>query len=178
MAGHRKLGRPTDQRIAMLRSLTTSLLYHGKIQTTVTRAKEVRKVAEKLITIAIKERDNYEEVTVTAKVPRRDKTGARVKQVVDGKKVTVFDEIQKTIKKDSPSRLAARRRMLRVLYPVSEAPKDGIKKRSLTREIDMPKKMFEEIAPKYANREGGYTRIVRLGTRKGDAAEIAIIELV
>ena len=178
MAAPRKLGRTTDQRKAMLRSLTTHLLYHGRIKTTETRAKEVRKMAEKLITIAVKERDNFEMVTVTAKVARKDKDGNRVKEVVDGKKVVVFDEIQKTISKDSPSRLAARRKLLSVLYPVTEVPADGLKKRSLSKSIDMPKKMFEEIAPKYADRKGGYTRIIKIGPRKGDAAPEVFIELV
>ncbi|GHV39298.1 50S ribosomal protein L17 [Clostridia bacterium] len=178
MAGYRKLGRTADQRKAMLRSLATNLLYHGKIKTTEARAKEVRKVAEKLITIAIKERDNFDEVTVTAKVARKDANGDRVKETVDGKKVTVFDEIQKKIKKDRPSRLAARRQLLRVLYPVTEVPADGVKKRTLSKKVDMPKLLFEEIAPRYAGRPGGYTRIIKLGLRKGDAAQEVIIELV
>jgi len=182
MAGHRKLGRPTDQRVAMLRNLTTDLLYYGRIRTTVTRAKEVRKMAEKLITIAVKERDNFETVEVTQKVPRKDRYGKRMKEVVDGKKVTVYDDVTKTIKKDNPSRLAARRKILSVVYPVTEVPeaaiKGGIKKRSETKVVDMPKKMFDEIAPKYADRNGGYTRIIRLGARKGDGAEEVFIELV
>ena len=91
MAGYRKLGRTSDQRKAMIRSQVTALLYHGKIRTTETRAKEIRKVAEGLIALAVKERDNYETVKVTAKVARKDKDGKRVKEVVDGKKVTVYD---------------------------------------------------------------------------------------
>lgn len=178
MAENRKLGRTSAQRKAMLRNLTTNLLYHGRIQTTVTRAKEVRKMAEKLITIAVKEKDNYTEVKVMAKVPRKDANGKRVKQEVNGKKVTVFDEVEKTIKKDNPSRLNARRKMLSVLYPVTEVPADNRKKRKNTKSVDMAAKMFDEVAPKYVDRNGGYTRIVRVGQRKGDAAEIAIIELV
>jgi len=178
MAGLRKLGRTSSQRKAMLRNLTTNLLYHGRITTSVTRAKEVRRVAEKLITLAIKERDNYTEVTVTAKVPRKDATGKRVKEEVNGKKVTVYDEVEKNIKKDEPSRLNARRKILSVLYPVTEVPKDGRSKRSNTKKIDMAAKLFDEIGPKYAERGGGYTRIVRLGPRKGDGAPLAIIELI
>ncbi len=178
MAGYRRLGRTASQRKAMLRNLTTNLLYHGKITTTVTRAKEVRKIAEKLITIAVKEKDNFTEETVTAKVPRKGADGRRVKEEVNGKKVTVFDEVQKTIKKDSPTRLNARRKMLSVLYPVTEVPADGRKKRSNTKIVDMAAKMFDEIAPKYTDRNGGYTRIVKIGARKGDAAEMVIIELV
>ena len=178
MAGYRKLGRTSSQRKAMLRNLTTNLLYHGKIRTTETRAKEVRRVAERLITIAVKERDNFTEETVNAKVPRKDKEGRRVKRNENGKNVTVYDTVEKTIKKDSPSRLNARRKILSVLYPVSEAPKDGRKKRSMTKSVDMAAKMFDEIAPRYATRMGGYTRMIKIGPRKGDAAEEVIIELV
>ena len=120
MAGYRKLSRTADQRKALIRSQVTALLYHGKIVTTEQKAKEIRKVAEGLIALAVKEKDNFETVTVTAKVARKDKDGKRVKEVVDGKKVTVYDEVQKEIKKDSPSRLHARRKMLKVLYPVKE----------------------------------------------------------
>jgi len=178
MAGYRKLGRTSSQRKAMLRSLTTQLLYHGKTKTTETRAKEVRRIAEKLITIAVKEKDNFTEVKVKGKIPKKTNDGKRVKQVVDGKKVTVFNEVEKTIKKDNPSRLNARRKMLSVFYPVTEVPADGRKKRQNTVRVDMAKKMFEEIAPKYSGREGGYTRIVKLGMRKGDAAPIVLIELI
>ena len=114
MAKYRKLGRTSAQRKALLRSQVTSLLYHGKIVTTETRAKEVRKIAEGIIAMAVRERDNYETVTVTAKVPRKDAEGKRVREVVDGKRKTVYDEVQKEIKKDSPSRLHARRQMLKV----------------------------------------------------------------
>jgi large subunit ribosomal protein L17 len=151
---------------------------HGKIVTTEAKAKEVRKIAEKLIALAVKERDNFDTVTVSAKVPQKDKNGKRVKEVVDGKSVTVFDTVEKTIKKDQPSRLHARRQMLEVFYGIKEVPTENKKKKKLTREIDMPKKMFEEIAPKYANRNGGYTRIVKIGQRKGDAAMEVLLELV
>ena len=178
MATYRKLGRATTQRKAMLRNLTTNLLYHGKIVTTDTRAKEIRRQVEKLITLAVKERNNFEEVTVTAKVPRKDANGKRVKEEVNGKRVTVFDEVQKTIQKDLPSRLNARRKILSVLYPVTEVPADGRKRRANTVEVDMAKKLFDEIAPKYEGRNGGYTRMVKIGPRKGDGAPRVIIELV
>jgi len=178
MSGYRKLGRTSAQRKALLRSQVTSLLYRGKIVTTEAKAKEIRKIAEHLINLAVKEMDNYETVTVTAKVPRKDKDGKRVKEVVDGKRVTVFDEVQKEIKKDKPSRLHVRRQMLKVLYPVKEVPQTPAGRKRGTKQIDMPKKLFEEIAPKYVNRHGGYTRIVKIGPRKGDAAMMVMIELV
>ena len=178
MAKYRKLGRTSDQRKALLRSQVTSLLYHGKIITTESKAKEVRKIAEGLIAMAVREKDNFETVTVTAKVPRKDADGKRVKEVVDGKKKTVYDEVQKEIKKDAPSRLHARRQMMKVFYPVKEVPAKAAGRKKNTKEIDMVAKMFDEIAPKYVNRNGGYTRIIKIGPRKGDAAMEVLIELV
>ena len=148
MAMYRKLGKASAQRNALLRNQVTQLLYHGKIKTTEARAKEVVKIAEKLITLAIKEKDNYDEVTVTAKVAKKDKDGKRVKEVVDGKKVTAYDEVEKTIKKDQPSRLHARREMLKVLYPVVEVPTDAAGKKAGTKKIDLTEKLFNEYATK------------------------------
>ena len=160
MAKYRKLSRTSAQRKALLRSQVTSLLYTGKIVTTEARAKEVKKIAEGLIALGVKEKDNFETVKVTAKVAKKDKDGKRVKEVVDGKKVTVYEEVEKEIKKDMPSKLHARRQMLKVLY------------------TDETNKLFDEIAPKYVNRNGGYTRIVKIGQRKGDAAMEVLLELV
>ena len=178
MAKYRKLGRTSSQRKALLRNQVTSLLSNGKIVTTEAKAKDIRKIAEGLIALAVKEKDNYEEVTVKAKVARKDKDGKRVKEVVDGKKVTVYDEVEKTIKKDKPSRLHARREMLKVLYPVKEVPTDAAGKKKNSKDVDMVAKLFDEIAPKYADRKGGYTRIIKIGQRKGDAAMEVVIELV
>ena len=178
MAKYRKLSRTSSQRKALLRGQVTQLLVNGKIVTTEAKAKEVRKIAEGLIALAVKEKDNFEEVTVTAKVARKDKDGKRVKEVVDGKKVTVYDEVDKTIKKDMPSRLHARRQMLKVLYPVKEVPTAQAGKKKNTKEVDLVDKLFTEIAPKYADRNGGYTRIIKIGQRKGDAAMEVILELV
>ena len=172
MAKYRKLSRTSSQRKALLRGQVTQLLANGKIVTTESKAKEVRKIAEGLIAMAVREKDNFEEVTVTAKVARKDANGKRVKEVVDGKKVTVYDEVEKTIKKDLPSRLHARREMLKVLYTV----KEGTGKKAS--EVDMCAKLFDEIAPKYVNRNGGYTRIVKIGARKGDGALEVVLELV
>lgn len=178
MAGYRKLGRTASQRKALLRNQVTALLNNGKIRTTEAKAKEIRKIAEGLIAMAVKEKDNFEEVTVKAKVARKDKDGKRVKEVVDGKKVTVYDEVDKKIKKDMASRLHARRQMLKVLYPVKEVPTAVAGKKKNTKEVDLVAKLFDEIAPKYTDRKGGYTRIIKIGQRKGDAAMEVLIELV
>ena len=174
MAKYRKLSRTSSQRKALLRNQVTNLLYHGRIVTTEAKAKEVQKIAEGIIAMAVREKGNFDEVTVQAKVARKDKDGKRVKEVVDGKKVTVYDTVEKKIKKDQPSRLHARREMLKILYPVKSA---GKTKKEI-KEVDMPKMLFEEIAPKYADRNGGYTRIVKIGTRKGDGALEVVLELV
>ena len=178
MAKYRKLGRTQSQRKALLRNQVTALIENGKIVTTEARAKEVKKMAEKLITIAIKEKDNYETVKVTAKVPKKDANGKRVKEVVDGKKVTVYDTVEKEIKKDMPSRLHARKQMDKVLYKVTEVPAEAAGRKKNTKVFDITNKMFDEIAPKYAGRNGGYTRIVKIGLRKGDAAMQVLLELV
>lgn len=201
MAKYRKLGRTSSQRKALLRNQVTALLYRGKIVTTEAKAKEVRKIAEGLIALAVKEKDNFETVKVTAKVPRKDKDGKRVKQIVDkdtgkvlsethrdkdgkilrienGVTVTVFDEVEKEIKKDMPSRLHARHQLLKVLNPVTEVPAANAGKKRNTKEVDMVAKLFDEIAPKYVGRNGGYTRIIKIGQRKGDGALEVVLELV
>ncbi len=178
MSGYRKLSRPTDQRKALLRNQVTALIYRGRIVTTEAKAKEVKKMADHLIALAVKERDNYETVTVTAKVARKDKDGKRVKELKDGKRVTVYDEVEKEIKKDLPSRLHARHQMLKVLYPVTEVPKELAGRKRNTKKVDLVAKLFDEIAPKYADRNGGYTRIVKIGQRRGDGALEVVLELV
>ena len=178
MAMYRKLGKATKPRSALLRNQVTMLLYNGKIVTTEARAKEVKKIVEPIITLAAKEMDNYETVTVEAKVARKDKDGKRVKEVKDGKKVTVYDTVQKEIKKDKPSRMHARRQILKTLYPVTEVPKEGAGRKKNTKQIDLVEKLFTEYGPKYASRNGGYTRIVKIGQRKGDAAMMVVLELV
>ena len=128
--------------------------------------------------MAVKEKDNFEMVKVTAKVPVKDKDGKRVKEVVDGKKVTKYDTVEKEIKKDLPSRLHARRQMLRVLYPVVSVPEQAAGRKRNTKEVDLVAKLFDEYGVKYATRNGGYTRIVKIGPRKGDAAMEVILEMV
>jgi len=178
MAKYRKLGRTSSQRKALLRNQVTNLIYHGKIVTTEAKAKEIQKITDGIIALAVKEKDNFEVVKVSAKVPRKDKSGKRIKEEKDGKKVTVYDEIQKEIKKDLPSRLHARRQMLKVLYTITEVPKEIAGKKKNTKEADIVGKLFDEIAPKYVSRNGGYTRIIKIGPRKGDAAMEVLIELV
>lgn len=178
MSGYRKLSRTAAQRKALLRNQVTSLLYHGHIVTTEAKAKETAKIAEGLIALAVKEKDNFETVTVTCKVPKKDADGKRVKEERDGKKVPVYTEEQKEIKKDLPSRLHARRQMNKVFYPVKEVPKAGKGRKKNTVNVDMAQKMFDEIAPKYADRNGGYTRIVKIEQRPGDAAMKVLLELV
>lgn len=158
---YRKLGRRSDQRKAILRNLTTALLWNGKIETTEARAKEVRSIAEKMITLAIKEYNNTEIVTK------------------NGEQYT----------NDAPSKLAARRRMMSYLYNVLETKLEKESKtdyKARTGDVKNPvvEKLFREIAPKYEKRAqdlgqgGGYTRIIKTGQRRGDATNMAILELV
>ena len=176
MAVVRKLSRDTNVRKAMLRALTTQLILHGKIKTTDTRAKETKKMVEPLIALACKEADNFETVTVKAKVAKKDKDGKRVKEEVDGKKKTVYDIVDKQIKKDKISRLNARRKMMSVLYGVSTFTDP--KKKKTKKKVDLVEKLFNEYAPKYKDRKGGYTRIVKIGQRKGDQAMEVLLEFV
>ena len=178
MAMYRKLGKATKPRRALLRNQVTALLYNGKIVTTEARAKEIKKIVEPMITLAAKEKDNFETVTVEAKVPEKDKDGKRVKEVVDGKKVTKYTTVKKEIKKDLPSRMHARRQLLKTLYPVTEVPTEKAGRKRNTKEVDLVAKLFDEYGPKYAGRKGGYTRIVKIGQRKGDAAMMVVLELV
>ena len=201
MAKYRKLGRTSAQRKALLRNQVTAVINNGKIVTTEAKAKEVQKIVDGLIALAVKEKDNFETVKVTTKVARKDKDGKRVKQIVDketgkvlaeshrdkdgklvkienGVTVTVYDEVEKEIKKDMPSRLHARRQMVKALYDVTEVPKAASGKKKNTKKVDLTNKLFNEIAPKYASRNGGYTRIIKIGQRKGDGAMAVLIELV
>lgn len=162
----------------MLRNQVTALLDHGRIITTEARAKEVRKIAEGLIAMAVREKDNFEMVKVSVKVPVKDKDGRRVKEVVDGKKVTQYESVEKEIKKDLPTRLHVRHQILKVLYPVVYVPTEAAGRKRNTKKVDLVAKLFDEYAPKYADRKGGYTRIVKVGQRKGDGAMEVVLELV
>ena len=178
MAMYRKLGKKTKLRKALLRNQVTQLLYKGKIVTTEARAKEIQKIVEPMIALAAKEKDNYGTVTVEVKQAKRDKDGKRIKEVKDGRKVSVYETVEKQIRRDQPSRLHARRRLMRSLYPVVEVPADGKNRKKNTREVDLVAKLFDEYGPKYADRKGGYTRAIKIGQRKGDAAMMVVLELV
>ena len=169
MAINRKLGKPTDQRLAMLKCQTTDLFLNGKIQTTEARAKEVKAIVDSLISLAIREKDNFE--TVDAKVVRAklDDKGNKVTEKVTSKNgkeylKVVKEETTESRKKDMPSRLNARRKIMRNINKVKD--------------VDIPTKLFEEIAPKYEGRVGGYTTILKAGPRRGDAAESVILKLI
>ena len=175
MATNRKLGRTTDIRMAMLKNLTTDLLVYGKVETTLPRAKEVKAIADSLISLAIKEKDNFEEVEVTIKKAKLDSKGNKVTELVKSKNgneylKVVKEEVKEKRQKDMPTRLNARRKMMRKLNKVKDS--DG-------KNIDVPAKLFNEIAPKYAGSNvGGYTKIVKAGPRRGDGAEVAVLQLI
>lgn len=174
MAGYRKLGRAADQRKAMLRSLVTSLFENGRIETTEARAKEVKNIAENLIAIAVKEVDNFTSKQVKVSLPKLDSKGKKITKTVtskNGRKYEVVDREIKTdmVPVDNASRLNARRKAVSVLFRTKNS--DG-------ENLNVTDKLFDEIAPKYKDKNGGYTRIYKLGPRRGDAAEMVILELV
>lgn len=165
-----KLGKRTDQRMAMLKNQVSELLWYGQIETTVDRAKAVRSLAEKYITIAM--RAYQDDVKVTKTVT--DAKGA--------KKEVVFTN-------DGPKKLAARRRLMAELVDLQEVKgekesKSAFKVRIKDTKHPLIEKMFKEYAPKYDARKnevgqgGGYTRILKTGTRRGDAAQTCILKLI
>lgn len=175
MAINRKLGRTTDIRMAILKNLTTDLLVSGKVETTLPRAKEVKSIVDSIISLAIKEKDNFEEVEVKVSKAKLDSKGNKVTELVKSKNGKEFlkvvkEETTEKRQKDMPSRLNARRKIMTKVNKVKDAEGNV---------IDVPAKLFNEIAPKYANKNvGGYTRIIKAGPRKGDAAEVAILQLI
>lgn len=166
----KKLGRPTDQRKAMLRGLVSDLLWYGKIETTLDRAKAVSRLADKYITIAI---GAYKDVTTIEKKT----TNSKGKEVVS------------KIAKDGAKKLAARRKLLAALYEKQETRGQNEKKaayKARTSAIANPliEKIFDDLAPKYDSRQaelgtkGGYTRVLKTKIRRGDNAQLALIELI
>ena len=175
MATNRKLGKTTDIRMAMLRTGVTDLILHGKIETTEARAKELKAMADSIIALAVKEKDNFETVDVKVSKAKLDSKGNKVTELVkskNGKEYlrVVKEETTEKRQKDMPSRLNARRKMMRKLNKVKDSEGNN---------VDLPSKLFNEIAPKYANKNvGGYTRIIKAGPRRGDGAEVAILQLI
>ena len=169
MATNRKLGRTTDIRMSMLKTLTTDLILHGKVETTEARAKEVKSIADSIIALAIKEKDNFEMVDVKVVKAKLDSKGNKVTEIAKSKNgkeylKVVKEETTESRQKDMPSRLNARRKIMTKVNKVKD--------------IDLLDKLFNEIAPKYEGRVGGYTRIIKAGPRRGDGAEVAMLELV
>ena len=169
MAQNRKLGRTSSQRKAILKTQATDLLLHGKIETTEARAKETKAIVDSIIALAVKEKDNFEMVDVKVVKAKLDDKGNKVTEKVTSKNGKNYLKVVKEEKteqrqKDMPSRLNARRKIMRKINKVEGT--------------DVVGKLFNEIAPKYADRVGGYTRIVKAGPRRGDAAEVVILQLV
>ena len=174
MAVNRKLGKTTDIRLAMLRTQLTDLILHGQIETTETRAKELKALADSIIALAVKEKDNYETIDAKVVKAKLDSNGRKVTEIAKSKNgkeylKVVKEETTEKRQKDMPSRLNARRKMMKMINKVTDS--EGNK-------IDLTSKLFNEIAPKYEGRVGGYTRIIKKGPRKGDAAEVAILKLI
>jgi len=169
VAGTRKLGKPTDQRLAMLKTQTTDLLLNGKIVTTEARAKEVKALVDSIIALAVKEHKNFEEVDVKVVKAKLDKNGKKVTEKATSKNGKEYLKVVKETttekrQKDMPSRLHARRNIMKKVNKV-----EG---------VDLMDKLFNELAPKYEGRQGGYTRILKMEPRRGDNAEMAILQLV
>ena len=174
MATNRKLGRTTDIRLAMLKTGLTDLILHGKIETTEARAKELKAMADSIIALAVKEKDNFEMVDTKVIKAKLDDKGNKVTELVKSKNgkeylKVVKEETTEKRQKDMPSRLNARRKMMRMINKVKDQEGNN---------VDLTAKLFNEIAPKYEGRVGGYTRIIKAGPRRGDAAEVVILQLV
>jgi len=174
MPQRRKLGRPTDQRLVILKNLVTALLAYGEVETTEARAKEVKRIADKLIALAVKEADNFTSKQDKITVAKVDSAGRKVTKSVTSKNNNKYDVVEREEKTDlvtvdNPSRLHARRQIIKWVYRIKD--KDGNK-------INVVNKLFDEIAPKYKERNGGYTRIYKLGPRRGDAAQMVLLKLV
>ena len=171
---NRKMGRASDQRTAILKNMVTTMIINGKVETTVARAKEVSAIVEGLVASAVKEKDNFTTKDVTVSAAKLDGKGNKVLVTKTSKNGNKYDTVDreiktKTVTVDAASRLAARKRMTYWLMKSHDAEGNA---------VNPVNKMFDEIAPKYEGRQGGYTRVIRLGARRGDGSEMAILEFV
>ena len=174
MATNRKLGKTTDIRMSILRNLTTDLILHEQIETTDARAKEVKAIADSIISLAVKEKDNFETVEVKISKAKLDSKGNKETEIAKSKNGKEFlkvvkEEKTETRQKDMPSRLNARKKMMTKINKVKDAEGNN---------VDLTNKLFTVIAPRYASRVGGYTQILKKGQRRGDGAETVILKLV
>ncbi len=174
MPGYRKLGRASDVRLSMLKGMVTELILAGRVETTEARAKEVKRIAEKLITLAIKEKDNFTTKSVKTSAAKKDSKGRKVLVSKTSKNGNKYDVVERTeseemVQVDAPSRLAARKELIKWLRKGHDA------KGNTVNPVDH---IFATVAPKYAGRTGGYCRIIKLGARRGDATEMALLELI
>lgn len=174
MAGHRKLGRKTSARISILRNLTTDLIINGHIETTLTRAREVKKIADRLVALAVKEQNNYTTKEVIVSTAKLDGKGKKVLKTKTSKNDREYQVVERELKSetqqvDNPSRLKARRQAMQWL--VRSKNEEGLA-------VNPVNHLFNEVAPNYQSGLGGYTRIINLGPRRGDAAPIVRLELI
>ena len=174
MAINRKLGKTTDIRMSMLKGLTTDLIWHEQIETTDARAKEVKAIVDSLISLAIKEKGNFEEVDAKVVKAKLDSKGNKETEIAKSKNGKEFLKVVKettTVKKqkDMPSRLNARRKMMTKVNKVKDENGNN---------VDLTDKLFNVLGPRYEKRVGGYTQIIKKGQRRGDAAETVILKLV
>ena len=171
---NRKLGKTTDIRMSMLKTLTTDLIMYGKITTTESRAKEVKKIADSIIALAVKEKDNFEMVDVKVVKAKLDSKGNKLTELAKSKNgkeylKVVKEEVTELRQKDMPSRLNARRKIMKTINKVHDENGNN---------VDLISKLFNEIAPKYQDRVGGYTRIIKAEPRRGDNSPMAVLMLV
>ncbi len=174
MPAQRKLGRATDLRLSMLKGMVTTLIVNGRIETTEMRAREVSRIAEKLITLAVREKDNFTTRGQIVSSAKLDGKGRKILRSVTSKNDSKYDVVDRETKTgmstvDEPSRLAARRTAMKWLNKSHTA--DG-------QAVNPVNVLFDTVAANYTDRDGGYTRITKIGPRRGDAAEMAVLELV
>lgn len=174
MAGYRKLSRKSDLRHAILKNQVTNLIVNGHLTTTLARALEVQRIAEKMITLAVKEHKNFDSKEVEVSAAKLDDKGRKILNSKKSKNDRAYDVVErvmqtKLVQVDKPSRLSARRKLLSQMYEIRN--EDG-------KRINTVNFLFSDVAPRYEGRPGGYSRIIKLGQRRGDASEMVRLELV